>query len=72
MYMRAAAQGESSASGRPEDSRKDVFVVKDEAVSMRDSLEVDSTAAVIPPPKKKVLLQSIRIISLPDTIIISY
>ena len=39
-----------------EGSRKDVFVVKDEAVSMRDSLEVDSTAAVIPPPKKKVLL----------------
>ena len=40
-----------------EGSRKDVFVVKDEAVSMRDSLEVDSTAAVIPPPKKKVLLR---------------
>ena len=39
-----------------EGSRKDVFVVKDEAVSMRDSLEVDATAAVIPPPKKKVLL----------------
>ena len=37
-----------------EGSRKDVFVVKDEAVSMRDSLEVNSTSAVVPPPKKKV------------------
>lgn len=37
-----------------ENSRKDVFVVKDEAVSMHDSLEVDSKSNLLPESKKKI------------------